>query len=149
MAFTGQFLKHAWQPVQSFSTTEKSISSLQTPALHFLSLICSSYSFLKYLSVVIIGFGAVLPNPHRERSFTFPERSVSLSRSSIEPLPAAILSNISSNRVVPTRQKVHFPQDSFWVKVRKNFATSTIQVSASITTIPPEPIIAPVAAMLS
>src|SRR4030042_2017607 len=41
------------------------------------------------------------------------------------------------------RQGGHLPQDSDRQKDRKYFATSTIQLSSSITTIPPEPIIEP------
>ena len=48
-------------------------------------------------------------------------------------------------RFVPSRHGVHLPQDSDCVKLRKNFATSTMQVSSSMTTSPPEPIIAPAA----
>ena len=44
---------------------------------------------------------------------------------------------------VPSRQGTHLPQDSFWVKFIKKRATSTIQVCSSMTTRPPEPIIAP------
>ena len=50
---------------------------------------------------------------------------------------------ISSIRRVPSRQGTHLPQDSFWVKFMKNRATSTMQVSSSMTTRPPEPIMAP------
>jgi hypothetical protein len=65
------------------------------------------------------------------------------------PPPAQILSRISSIRFVPIRQKVHLPHDSFCVKCRKNRATSTIQVESSMTTLPPEPMIAPVAVICS
>ena len=51
--------------------------------------------------------------------------------------------------LVPILQGTHLPQLSLLVKSIKNFAISTIQVFSSITTIPPEPIIAPVFAMLS
>ena len=44
---------------------------------------------------------------------------------------------------MPSRQGTHLPQDSFWVKFMKNRATSTMQVSSSMTTSPPEPIMAP------
>ncbi len=47
-------------------------------------------------------------------------------------------------RVVPMRQNVHFPQLSLRVKFRKKRATSTMQVVSSITTSPPEPMMAPV-----
>ena len=47
------------------------------------------------------------------------------------------------------RQKVHLPQDSFWVKSRKNRAISTMQVVSSRTTRPPDPMMAPVFGMLS
>lgn len=53
-------------------------------------------------------------------------------------------SRISSIRFVPSRQGTHFPQDSFWVNSIKNRAVSTMQVSSSMTTRPPEPIMAPI-----
>ena len=46
-------------------------------------------------------------------------------------------------RRVPSRQGMHLPQLSRWMKSMKNLAISTMQVSSSITTRPPEPIIAP------
>ena len=52
-------------------------------------------------------------------------------------------------RRVPSRQGMHLPQDSLVVKARKNLATSTMQVSSSMTTRPPEPIMAPMAFRLS
>jgi len=47
-------------------------------------------------------------------------------------------------RNVPMRQEVHLPQDSFCVNCRKKRAISTMQVVSSITTMPPEPMMAPV-----
>ena len=46
-------------------------------------------------------------------------------------------------RRVPSRQGMHLPQLSRWTKSMKNFATSTMQVASSMTTSPPEPIMAP------
>ena len=46
-------------------------------------------------------------------------------------------------RFVPTRQGVHFPQLSSWVNSIKNRAISTMQVSSSMTIMPPEPIMEP------
>ena len=46
-------------------------------------------------------------------------------------------------RLVPTRQGTHLPHDSSWTNSRKNRATSTMQLSSSITIRPPEPMIAP------
>ena len=63
------------------------------------------------------------------------------------PSPLEMRSRISSILLVPMRQKGHLPHDSFWTNARKNLATSTMQVLSSITTIPPEPIMAPVALM--
>ena len=60
------------------------------------------------------------------------------------PLPSVMRVRISSIRLVPTRQKVHLPHDSRWVKSRKKRATSTMQVVSSRTTSPPEPMMAPV-----
>jgi (2Fe-2S) ferredoxin len=73
---------------------------------------------------------------------TLPNRS-NVSISSGTPSPLQILVRISSIRFVPSRQGVHLPHDSDWVKFRKNRARSTIQVVSSITTKPPEPIMAP------
>ena len=52
-------------------------------------------------------------------------------------------------RLVPMRQGTHLPQLSFWVNCRKYLARSTMQVVSSATTMPPEPMMAPVAARLS
>ena len=46
-------------------------------------------------------------------------------------------------RFVPSRQGTHLPQLSFCVKFMKKRAVSTMQVSSSMTTRPPEPTIAP------
>ena len=45
---------------------------------------------------------------------------------------------------MPMRQVVHLPQDSFFVKLMKKRAISTMQVSSPMTTRPPEPMIAPI-----
>ena len=60
-----------------------------------------------------------------------------------------IRSRISSIRLVPSRQGTHLPQDSFCVNSMKNRAVSTMQVSSSMTTKPPEPIMAPMLFRLS
>ena len=96
------------------------------------------------INVVNIGFGAVCPNPQRLPFLVQFARFSSSSRSFAFPLPEQILFMISSIRLVPTRQKVHFPHDSLCVKERKYLAISTMQLVSSIMTIPPEPIIAPV-----
>src|SRR5690606_41115701 len=54
-----------------------------------------------------------------------------------------ICSKRRQRRSTPTRQGVHWPQDSSRQKVRKKWATSTIQLASSITTRPPEPMITP------
>ena len=101
------------------------------------------YSSLKYFRVDKTGFGADLPSPQRELSFTTSANSSRVSKSSIVPLPSTILFKIASIFFVPSRQGVHFPQLSCWVKFIKKRATSTIHVSSFITTSPPEPTIAP------
>src|SRR3990172_1744617 len=58
-------------------------------------------------------------------------------------------SSIPSIWRVPTRQGTHLPQDSFWVKVIKKRAMSTMQVSSSMVTIPPEPTMDPAWARVS
>ena len=75
--------------------------------------------------------------------------SSSRSRSSSVPLLSMIRSRISSIRLVPSRQGTHLPQDSFCVNSMKNRAVSTMQVSSSMTTKPPEPIMAPMLFRLS
>ena len=93
--------------------------------------------------VDLTGLAAVLPNPQRAVAVTVSASCSNVSRSDNSPFPATIFSRISSILLVPSRQGTHFPHDSFWVKFIKNLATSTIHVSSSITTSPPEPIIAP------
>src|SRR4030042_3504048 len=117
--------------------------SLQTFALQYFSLTCSSYSLRKYLIVVRTGLGAVLPSPQREPScISFPSLS-SLTISPYSPSPDVIFSSICSIWYVPILQVGHFPHDSDCVKERKNLAISTMQLSSSITTIPPDPMIEP------
>ncbi len=65
------------------------------------------------------------------------------------PWPAQMRSRIVSIRRVPSRQGVHFPQDSSAVKARKYLATSTMHDSSSSTTMPPEPMIDPASASFS
>ena len=67
------------------------------------------------------------------------------SMSPSSPLPSVIRSRISSILLVPSRQGVHLPQDSSTVKVRKNLAISTMQLSSSMTISPPDPIMEPMA----
>ena len=62
------------------------------------------------------------------------------SRSSIVAVPSVTFVKSSSRRLQPTRQGVHFPQDSSTVNSRKNLAMSTMQLSSSITISPPLPI---------
>src|SRR5699024_5434202 len=96
--------------------------------------------FLKYFSVVTTGLAAVCPSPQSEASVIVSARLSSLSMSPSSPLPSTILSRISCILLVPSLQGTHLPQDSSTVKSKKNLAMSTIQLSSSITTIPPEPI---------
>ena len=46
-------------------------------------------------------------------------------------------------RVVPSRHGVHLPQDSLRMNSMKYLRTSTMQERSSMTTRPPEPIMAP------
>ena len=50
---------------------------------------------------------------------------------------------ISCMRVVPSRQGVHLPQLSLLMNSMKKRAMSTMHVRSSITTMPPDPIMAP------
>ncbi len=63
--------------------------------------------------------------------------------SGIAPLPFVIRSRMSSIRWRPIRHGAHCPQDSLEVNSIKNLAIFTMQLSLSITIIPPEPMIAP------
>ena len=65
------------------------------------------------------------------------------------PWPSVMRVRTSSMRLEPIRQKVHLPHDSRCVNSRKKRATSTMQVSSSITIRPPEPMIAPSSCRLS
>ncbi len=105
---------------------------------------CSRYSSRKAFIVLRTGFGALCPRPHRAVFCTTSAISYSSSRSSATAVPPVMRSKISSIRFVPSRQGTHLPQLSRWVKLMKNRATSTMQVSSSMTTMPPEPIIAPI-----
>ena len=59
------------------------------------------------------------------------------------PLPSTILFRISRSARRPSLQGRHLPHDSSLRKSMKYRATSTMQVSSSITIMPPEPIIEP------
>ena len=104
---------------------------------------CASYSSRKFWIVDTTGEGAVLPSPHSAVLEMVSASSSSSSMSPSSPRPSTMRSRISSMRFVPSRQGTHFPQDSFCVKFMKKRATSTIQVLSSITTSPPDPIMAP------
>src|SRR3990172_12586341 len=86
---------------------------------HLLYLMCSSYSWRKYRNVVITGLGAVLPRAHKEPSMMAWDNSSNSSMSPSLPFPSVILVKISSMRELPSRQRVHLPQDSFLVKLKK------------------------------
>jgi hypothetical protein len=82
----------------------------------------------------------VWPRPQRE---AFDGLAQSLrSRYPVGPRPGVMRVRISSNWVVPRRQGAHLPHDSDWVKLRKKRAISTMQLFSSITTMPPEPMMA-------
>ncbi len=80
---------------------------------------------------------------YMEVFFTVFEILFNNSMSSIVAMPSVIFSKILNICLPPTRQGVHFPQDSSIVKSIKNLATFTIQSSSSSTIIPPDPIIEP------
>src|SRR5512139_3060920 len=149
IAFDGQALRQAPQPLQSFSSIQKVVRLRQTPALHHLSFMCDSYSSLKYFMVVSTGFGAVCPRPQSDVAIMSLPRSRSVSTSPSFPFPSVISVSMSRSIFVPTLQGVHLPHDSSAVNSRKNLAVPTMQVLSSITTIPPDPTIAPVATMSS
>ncbi len=123
--------------------------SLHTPVKQYLSLMCASYSFLKYLIVESTGLGADWPRPQRDVAIISLLKSISVSISPISPRPSVISVSKSSITLVPTLHGTHLPQDSSAVNSRKNLAVLTIQVLSSITTIPPDPTIAPVFSMAS
>src|SRR6056297_2426483 len=104
----------------------------------------ASYSSLKYLIVVRTGLGAVCPSPQSDPSLTFLAKSSRRSMSPSLPSPLVMRVSSSSMRVVPIRQCMHFPQDSFFVKSRKKRVTSTMHVVSSNPPLPPDPTIAPV-----
>ena len=77
------------------------------------------------------GYGARPPNAQRLVAFMVSPRSFKRSNDSAVPPPAWIRSRISRPRTDPTRQGVHFPQDSSAVKAMKCRANSTMFVSSS------------------
>ena len=121
----------------------RATSAGQTPARQRLSRMCSTYSLPKWRMVESTGLGAVWPKPHSDVSLIISPSSMSRSTSSSSPWPSQMRLRISSIRLVPTRQGTHLPQDSSWTNSRKNRATSTMQLSSSMTIRPPEPMIAP------
>src|SRR5665811_989094 len=89
------------------------------------------------------GLGALFP---RAQSAASLDTSASCSRSSRSPSwprPSVMFVMILSICLVPSRHGTHLPHDSSARKSRKYLATSTMQVSSSITIMPPEPIMDP------
>src|SRR5664280_190049 len=99
--------------------------------------------------VLSTGLGAVPPSAQSDQPFTTSEISSSSSMSPSRPSPAQILLSTLSIWHIPSRQGAHLPQDSSDRKFRKYLAVSTMQVSSSITIMPPDPIIEPALASSS
>src|SRR5574341_1667170 len=118
-------------------------SSSHTPAWHRLWRMWSSYSWRKYFSVESTGLGAVPPNAQSEASLVDSASSIKSSMSLSLPFPSLILVRILSICLMPSRHGEHLPHDSVERNLRKYFATSIMQVSSSITIMPPEPMMAP------
>ncbi len=114
-----------------------------TPAGQRFALMCWIYSSRKYFSVVSTGLAAVCPRPHNAESLMDSARPSSVLRSCSDASPSATPCRILNICAVPSRQGVHFPQDSLVVNPIKYRATSTMQLSWSITTMPPDPMMAP------
>src|SRR5208282_3692469 len=145
----GQALRHNVQPGHLSGSMKYLMSGLQTFAGQFLSAIWATYSSLKYFRVDSTGLGRVWPRPHIEASLIAWPSSSRNSTSPSRPSPSEILVRTSSRASLPSRQALHLPQDSSLVNWMKNLETSTMQVSSSITIIPPEPIIEPTSFKLS
>ena len=88
----------------------------------------SSYSLRKNRRVLITGFGAVWPRPHRLVLRTMSQSSSSFARSRAVALRSRILSSRCSICTVPARQGMHLPQDSSMQNSMKNRAISTMFV---------------------
>ena len=71
------------------------------------------------------------------------------SKSPSRPSRSEIRVKTSRSASLPSRQALHFPQDSSLVNWMKNLDTSTMQVSSSMTIIPPDPIMEPTSLRLS
>ena len=82
---------------------------------------------------------APLAQAAQRRLFDDLAQFFSFSMSPSSPLPSQMRVTTSSMRLVPTRHGGHFPHDSSCTNSRKNRATSTIQLSSSITIRPPIP----------
>ncbi len=70
----------------------------------------------EYRSVVRTGFAEVCPRPQSEESLTVRASSWSVSRSPSVASPSDTLWRMCSIWEVPSRQGVHFPQDSLTTK---------------------------------
>ena len=68
MAPAGHPFAHISQPMHFASSISNRVRFLQTPAGHLFSRIWASYSSRKYLIVVRIGLGALLPRLHNDAS---------------------------------------------------------------------------------
>ena len=117
MASTGQSCAQIVQPMHS-SFTSYRMSGVHLPAGQR-PCRCASYSSRKYLNVDKIGLGAVFPKPHKLPFFVQRAKFSSSSKSVDLAFPSHKLFMMSSIRLVPVRQKVHFPHDSSCVNDRK------------------------------
>ena len=118
MHSTGHFLAQAVQPMHFSASMLYFKSALHFPAGQVLPNAWLSYSSMKFLMLLITGFGADCPSPQREVALTMFDRCQRLFRSDISASPFAIFSSISYILVVPMRQGVHLPQDSSLVKFK-------------------------------
>src|SRR3990170_691355 len=146
---TGQFLKQRPHFLHFSSFTLNSISGVQTRAGQRCSLMCATYSSRKYLIVVSTGLGEVCPRPQSDVSLICCERFSRSSMSPSRPSPFVIRVRMVRSVLFPILQGTHLPQDSSSVNSRKNLAMAGMHVVSSMTTMPPDPMMAPVLLMFS
>ena len=91
IAPAGHFFAHNVQPLHFAASILYWISFEHLPARHFLSLMCSMYSSMKYLSVDRTGLEAVWPRPQSEALFIASQIACMSTMSCSVPRPSVIL----------------------------------------------------------
>ena len=135
-------LVHSPQPCTSQDRWRRRSDLRQTRAGHLLFRMCSSNSSRKYLKVVRTGLGALPPGRIGSRSSQYWPVSPAGEVLDLGPASGDLLQDGQHLPCADAAGRA-FAAGLAWVKVRKNLARSTMQVSSSMMIMQPEPMIEP------